>query len=436
MSKLHHLVTNQKIPPQAKIKKLHELNKILDDNAGDTLANTDGNYLFVKAEILSKLADLQRSNPLLEQSIGYYRDVLLLNNPTVTDDLFNLSARECTRLMKFRGWTGKAVQIQRMVVARFPQDVEHANQLGVLYLTMGRNTEASEVFNDVLKKIDPSNSFAKAHLGFILKSDALPANDTVLLEKAVDLMKAGVQGSHDLEGLFYFHLGDSLRRLKRSKEADEVFQLAVDRKKFPSFWQRSLYNEPGLKAQPIWTSEELNHVHEFDLMKSKWQEIRDEALALLKAKAYVTEGENLKDTGHWAQYDLYVQGQRLDKNCDKAPVTCALIEAMPEVAKNRRGQVKFSVMDSGTHVHPHSGPTNCRLRAHLGLDVPEGSGKTSLRVADKFLKWENGEIFVFDDSFDHEVWHENDFKKARVVLIFDLWHPDLTPQQKATLPAI
>ncbi len=422
---------------QFKVNAVNGLSDKLDTVAKDA---SDGEYLYAKAETLSKLAELKQSNPILEDSIKHYSEVLALNNPTVTDNLFKMAAREAARLMKFRGWTGKAAIIQKQLVDRFPDELEHRHELGVYLLTMGNNAEAKDVFNNVLT-VDPMDAFAKAHLGFILKSEALPANDTKVLEQAVDLMRVGVVESQgqgqDLQGLFYFHLGDGLRRLKRSEEADEIFQLAVDREKFPSFWQRSLYNEPNLKAQPIWTAEELRHVHEFNLIKAKWEDIRQEALDILKAHLYVTEGENLKDTGHWAQYDLFVRGKRFKNNCDRAPVTCTLIEAMPEVASNRRGQVKFSVMQAGTHVHPHTGPTNCRLRAHLGLDIPEGSEeKTSLRVADKFLTWSNGEIFVFDDSFDHEVWHENDLGKSRVILIFDLWHPDLSPRQKATLPAI
>ena len=34
-------------------------------------------------------------------------------------------------------------------------------------------------------------------------------------------------------------------------------------------------------------------------------------------------------------------------------------------------------MFPGTHVWPHTGPTNCRLRAHLGLVIPE---KVAIRV--------------------------------------------------------
>jgi len=36
--------------------------------------------------------------------------------------------------------------------------------------------------------------------------------------------------------------------------------------------------------------------------------------------------------------------------------------------------VKFSLLFPGTKVWPHTGPTNCRLRAHLGLQVPQGAG--------------------------------------------------------------
>ena len=71
-----------------------------------------------------------------------------------------------------------------------------------------------------------------------------------------------------------------------------------------------------------------------------------------------------------------------------------------------------------------------------GLQIPEGNTKTQLRVADKYLQWKNGEMFIFDDSFDHEVWHFNDKNESRMVLILDLWHPELSQEKRNTLPAI
>ena len=164
-------------------------------------------------------------------------------------------------------------------------------------------------------------------------------------------------------------------------------------------------------------------------------------MSALKRNLYQPEGENLEDTGKWAQFELYWAGQKNERNCKKAPITCNLIDSIPQVATNRRGQVKFSVMEAGTHVHAHSGPTNCRLRAHLGLQIPENSSSsivpskssTKLRVADEYLAWHDGELFIFDDSYDHEVWHDNPQRTPRIVLIFDIWHPELTEEQKHTL---
>jgi aspartyl/asparaginyl beta-hydroxylase (cupin superfamily) len=68
----------------------------------------------------------------------------------------------------------------------------------------------------------------------------------------------------------------------------------------------------------------------------------------------------------------------------------------------------------------HCGPTNARLRLHLGLVVPDGC---SIRVGDEVRSWVEGRCLLFDDSFEHEVW--NDADEERLVLIVDVWHPDL-----------
>eukprot|EP00730_Choanoeca_flexa_P014083 TRINITY_DN6023_c0_g1_i2.p1 TRINITY_DN6023_c0_g1~~TRINITY_DN6023_c0_g1_i2.p1 ORF type:complete len:533 (+),score=113.78 TRINITY_DN6023_c0_g1_i2:83-1681(+) len=84
-----------------------------------------------------------------------------------------------------------------------------------------------------------------------------------------------------------------------------------------------------------------------------------------------------------------------------------------------RGCLEVSVLAPGTHIKPHFGPTNHRVRLHLGLDVPE-SGAVLL-VDDNPVHWANGKAFAFDDSFIHEVW--NNSTQPRTVLIFDVWHP-------------
>lgn len=36
------------------------------------------------------------------------------------------------------------------------------------------------------------------------------------------------------------------------------------------------------------------------------------------------------------------------------------------------------------------------------------------------------------DSYDHEVWHDGE-KGDRVLLLFDLWHPDLVPEERESI---
>ena len=54
---------------------------------------------------------------------------------------------------------------------------------------------------------------------------------------------------------------------------------------------------------------------------------------------FVRENENLSDTGHWSQFELYRQGQKVEANCLRAPLTCALVDLTPAISKNVRGQV-------------------------------------------------------------------------------------------------
>mgnify|MGYP006144286501 CR=1 FL=1 len=76
-----------------------------------------------------------------------------------------------------------------------------------------------------------------------------------------------------------------------------------------------------------------------------------------------------------------------------------------------------------------------RLRVHLPLKVPAGSSDAcALRVADEARQWEVGRALIFDDAFEHEVWNETD--ESRVVLLFDLWHPDLSGDEIAAIQAM
>ena len=89
----------------------------------------------------------------------------------------------------------------------------------------------------------------------------------------------------------------------------------------------------------------------------------------------------------------------------------------------------FSILQAGTHITAHYGPTNCRIRCHLPLFVPKGC---LLCVNGERRKWKEGELLLFDDSFLHEAWHRGT-DGERVVLMLDLWHPELTMVEREAL---
>lgn len=202
-------------------------------------------------------------------------------------------------------------------------------------------------------------------------------------ENAVVFLRQGIESGENgtSDGRFYFQLGDALARLGRQDEAQAVYRDAAAKKIFLSPDQRSLYNVQHLVSRPFWTIAESGYKHQFRTLEENWRQIREEAMNTLNEQGYfVDEAESLRDFGDWKQFELFARGQKNTKNCAKAPITCKLIEAFPEARLCKRGQVKFSVMHPNTHVWPHCGPTNCRLRAHLGLKVPTGA---QLRVANE-----------------------------------------------------
>ena len=88
----------------------------------------------------------------------------------------------------------------------------------------------------------------------------------------------------------------------------------------------------------------------------------------------------------------------------------------------------FSLLKAGAHIGAHTGMYNTRLICHLPLIVPPGC---RFRVGDEVREWEVGKLLIFDDTIEHEAW--NDGPEDRVVLIFDVWRPELTEQEKHEL---
>ncbi|KAA0189260.1 hypothetical protein HAZT_HAZT008429 [Hyalella azteca] len=389
-----------------------------------------------RAQCLDAIALAERSNDRLEQAIASYRSVLEIaeDHPElVSERLLRAAANTLVDKLRFRGHLSACVSVQKRLLRLYPDDAVLHNQLGITLLLQGQPAAAQRVFEAVLQR-HPNNGLAQVHLGFILKTTR--GNNT----EGARLMKAGLAsqepGTDDAR--FFFHLGDALQRLGQINFVLlQVYVEAAAKGLFLRPTQRSLYNVDRLTAKPVWTLEETTYKDFLRKLEENWKDIRDEGLALIsapKSSGYQPEAENLRDRGAWGQLELYSRGRQNRVNCARTPKTCAIVGSFEPAAGCRRGQIKFSLMEGGTHVWAHCGPTNCRLRAHLGLVVPKTEPVPVIRVEDQYLTWREGEVIVFDDSFEHEVWHNG--TEARLVLIVDLWHPELSSEERAKLSAV
>jgi beta-hydroxylase len=146
--------------------------------------------------------------------------------------------------------------------------------------------------------------------------------------------------------------------------------------------------------------------------EDSWEKIYQEYLGIKN---------NMKD---WPEYNIYNDGWEVhgifnwpggeEKKNHNCPFTANLIN---EVFPNGHGTAGFSRLKPNTIIYPHFGHKGNFLRAHLGLEVPEGD--CALEVEDRTIIWEVGKMVIFDDRKLHNAWNRTD--KERVVLLLDFY---------------
>jgi aspartyl/asparaginyl beta-hydroxylase (cupin superfamily) len=140
----------------------------------------------------------------------------------------------------------------------------------------------------------------------------------------------------------------------------------------------------------------------------------------------------LLDDPRWSAFHLYQDGTPIAENVARFPATMAALAELPipHIA-GRSPMVLFSVLRAGTHIPAHHGMINTRLICHLPLIVPP---RCTLRVGNHSRPVERGRMMIFDDSLEHEAW--NDSGDTRIVLLFEIWRPDLQDGERTALTAL
>jgi len=145
----------------------------------------------------------------------------------------------------------------------------------------------------------------------------------------------------------------------------------------------------------------------------------------------LAQWRELNHNRDWTAIHLIERGATVTANAAHCPTTMAFLAAMDQPAiPGCAANAMFSLLAPRTHIPPHVGVANFRLLCHLPLIVPQ---RCWFRVGAETRDFAEGQAWVFDDTIEHEAKNETD--ALRVILIFDLWHPDLSPAEREAISA-
>ena len=208
------------------------------------------------------------------------------------------------------------------------------------------------------------------------------------------------------------------------------------------FQQPQYFFFPGLPQIQFY---DRNDFPWLDRVEAATADIRAELIEVMKDqsvfKPYVQGDPGRRPQGgdrgmlnnpDWSAFYLWKDGEIVPENAARCPRTLdALADVPAPRVRNRSPSVLFSLLRPGAHIPPHNGLVNTRLICHLPLVVPP---KCAFRVGNDTFAPVEGKAWVFDDTMEHEAWNGSD--RARVILLFETWRPELTDEERGLVTAM
>ena len=210
--------------------------------------------------------------------------------------------------------------------------------------------------------------------------------------------------------------GLTLMYIGREDKARRLYEHAVARGMWENVMQRpTLSYISGLTSLPWHNKADYPFIAK---LEAGYAEIKEELQYNLQERrgVFTEDSENIHRGGDWSMLKLKSRGNEVLKHTVFFPKTMNIISNCGAEFI----EIKFSALKPGTHIRPHTGPFNGRLRTHLAL---VHSGGAEIRVGHEWRTWKEGEAMILDSSFEHEVRHTG--SDVRIILILDIWHPEL-----------
>ena len=277
----------------------------------------------------------------------------------------------------------------------------------------------------------------KTAIGHAQHVDTLSPQTRTALERAASLY---VQANRSFEEILEKSLSSGGRSPAAvSSRVREALDILTEKKR-PYFQEPTSFFFPGLPQRQFYERSEFPWL---PAVERATLAIREELLAILKEdgsfKPYVEAEADRSPTLHamlddpsWGAFHILKSGVPVEGNAERCPRTLEALRSAPlPMVRGRSPMVLFSLLRPGAHITPHTGLLNTRLICHLPLIVPPGC---ALRVGNEIREWTEGQALIFDDSIEHEAWNRSD--SLRVVLIFEIWRPEINEQERAELTRV
>ena len=256
-----------------------------------------------------------------------------------------------------------------------------------------------------------------------------PPNLHAMLQRAAAHVEASASR-------FEAHLAESIGDARKLPRIAHAMDLLTG--KTPLFLQQpSMFYFPGLPQRAFYERSEFDWLEGVEAATPAMQaELQARLSGGEDFRPYVESRPDrpqpnnpLKDDASWGAHYFWNNGAIVDEHAAAAPATMTALERAPiPVIKGRSPMALWSLLKPGTHIQPHHGMLNTRLICHIPLVV---NADCALRVGPETRSWEPGKALIFDDSFEHEAWNRG--QETRVILLFEIWRPEICPEERAAL---
>lgn len=369
--------------------------------------------------------------------------------------------------IRFRaGDYASAAERLTQAAALRPQNPEIRHNLAIALAQTGRQAEAIAVLRQLLAE-DGEHLSARLHLALYLQqTDARIAacGEYIAAIRQTALRPALLDGASPA----VLHLLAEGRALVQQSRRDVVdaalapfrdptepqairrieacFDAHVERRTpdyaHPQQRPGTLYI-PGLQPRPFFEREDFPWIDTLEaaypVILEELNQVLNQAEGSFQPYIQLDPGSpgaagwgDLNRSTDWSAFHLFRHGRTVSANTARCPRTMAVLEQLPLMRIPRHApEVLFSVLRPHRRIPPHFGSINGRLIVHMPLIVPPNCG--ALCAAGEARVWEPGRCLIFDDSFLHEAWNDSD--QLRVVMLLDIWNPQLSAQEREAFSA-